>query len=510
MKRLTVLTLICLFSLFCLCAASEGPTAPKLTNNPVMDVVVTTTTPMLTFFNAEGGIGKKTYTVQLDRVPTFDSPSFVEYQAVPEIDRYIAGKRVEPDNALEDNCRYYWRVKSVDSAGNEGPWAWSRFYVNTGSDDAFMNLGRIPVKDVAVSSGRNSKNIIDIDDPGQATFWQAAPPGQPVQWVRFDLGEIRELSRIWILSRPSIPQIVGPKLTEPDISFSSGWLRAFVWQTSADGMTWKDIPGTRVTDNDTYRNIVDFKPVNTRFVRLLIEQWYGYAPQINAVILYAPGKPPIPEPPASDYVLIVGNQQSGATFTELKQFVEQLDLGLAAFVVPHYQVCRSVVDSLKRKPVAIILSGNDTGYAGLPMFEYNGEFELIRDGSLPILGICCGHQLTHMAYGYTNVRAMGWSDFTCVYLKKPTPIRIVQPDPLFKGIQTPFTAPEVHSWAVIPLKDRYKVLAESGYIQSIKSTSKTVYGVQFHPEINVPYNEAKSTVVSFLTMALKGSGAKAK
>lgn len=502
MNRCGILTVICVFSVVCLCGASEGPGAPKLTNNPVMDVVVTTRTPMLTFFNAEGGSGKKTYTVQLDKVPAFDSASLVEYRGVPEIDQYIAGKRVEPGDALDDKSRYYWRVRAVDAKGIEGPWSWSRFLVDTESDDAFMNLVRIPIKAVDVSSGKNAKNIIDIDDPGQVTFWQSAPPGQRVQWVRFDLGGTRTLSRIWMLSHPSIPQIVGPKLTTPDISYSNGWLRSFVWQMSSDGLKWEEIPGTKVTDNDTYRNIIDFKPVNARFVRLLIDQWYGYAPQVNAIILYAPGKPPAPQPPDTDYVLIVGNQQSGATFTELKQFIEQLDLGLTALVVPHFQVSRAMIDALKRKPVAVILSGNNSGYANMPMFEYNGEFELIRDGSIPIMGICCGHQLTHMAYGYTNVRAMGWSDFTCVYLKKPTPIHIAKPDPILDGVQDPFTAPEVHSWAVISLPDHYSVLAESGYIQMIKSTSKTIYGAQFHPEINAPYNKAERTVVNFLRMAL--------
>ena len=58
--------------------------------------------------------------------------------------------------------------------------------------------------------------------------------------------------------------------------------------------------------------------------RLLIREWYGYAPQINALILYSPGKPPVPKAPEKDYVLIIGNQLNGATFTLRKSRTHHL------------------------------------------------------------------------------------------------------------------------------------------------------------------------------------------
>ena len=486
---------IVLFVFFAFCASdgrseeSEPLTAPQLTNNPTLDVIATNKRPLLSFFNSSGGNGKRNYTIQIDKVPSFDSSALIEYKGVPEGDKYVTTKLVDEKDALTDNTRYYWRVRAQDSDGKVGPWAKSRFFLDTKSDDSFMNLTRIAVSGIEVSSGQNPKNIVDLDDPGQATFWQATPPGEQTQWVKFDLGEKRTVSRIWILSNPQ---------------GLDGWLKDFAWQSSDDGNRWENIQGAEIRDNDTYRNIIDFKPVATRYLRLLITDWHGYAPQINVVTIYSPGKPPIPKIPQGDYVLIVGNQQDGFTFTELARFVKEIHLGLETVTVPHYEVSLEMVNSLAKKPVAIILSGNNADYQNLPMFEYNGEFELIRECDIPILGICCGHQMTVMAYGYTYAHSMGWEDITSLEdLKKVRPISIKKDDPIFAGIPNPFVAPEIHGWAVDVLPADYEVLAASTYIQSLKSNKKMLYGEQFHAEIKVPYNQGTPYLVNFLKMAIE-------
>ena len=485
-----LLVLFICISTGCTEPVAQAPlTAPRLTNNPSWDIIATNRQPLLSFFNASGGTGEKTYTIQIDTVPTFDSSSLIEYKNVPEGNQYITSKLVEEKDALGDKTQYYWRVRALDSGGHKGPWAKLRFFLDTESDDSFMNLVRIPIHKVTVSSGQNPKNIVDLDDPGQVTFWQSTPPGDSVQWIKFDLGKRWKVSRIWMLSNPSQP---------------NGWLKDFVWQMSDDGETWNEIQGTKIRNNDTFRNIIGFKPVTARYLKLLITDWHGYSPQINVITLYSPGKPPVPETPENDYVLIVGNQQSGFTFTELAQFIEDLDLGLSTLTVPHYEVSMEMINSLKKEPVAIILSGNNADYPNLPMFEYNGEFEIIRECKIPLLGICCGHQLTVMAYGYTYARSMGWEDVTSLENpKKVTQIKIEKDAPIFEGIPNPFTAPEIHGWSVAHLPHDYEVLAQSTYIQALKSKSKTLYGAQFHAEIKVPDNEGTPYLINFLKMAIE-------
>ena len=490
-----------LLFLFCVINtyAEDGSdlTAPKLTNNPSFDVIVTNVRPLLSFFNAGGGTGKRSYDIQVDKAQSFDSEYLIEYTSIPEENQYITDKRdithklVEEKNALDDKTRYYWRVRAVDGAGKKGPWARSRFYLDTRADDTFMHMVRIPVAEVEVSSGQNPKNIVDLDDPGQVTFWQSTPPGSDVQWIKFDLGKTQKVSRIWMLSNPSSPD---------------GWLKNFVWQMSDNGEIWMDIEGTAVEKNDTFRNIINFDAVEARYLRLFIKEWYGYAVQINVITLYSPGDPPVPMVPDGDYVLLVGNQQNGFTFSELADFVEGLDLGLETLTIPHYEVSLDMLNSLPKQPVAIILSGNNADYPNLPMFEYNGEYEIIRNADIPILGICCGHQQLAMAYGYTYARSMGWDDISAMEKAGTrSEIKKVKTDPLFKGMKDPFTAVEIHGWAVAVIPDGFELLARSTYVQAIRNKSRIVYGEQFHGEIKASYNEGTPYLVNFLKMALAKS-----
>lgn len=496
MKQICIVGLmlsVFLISPIAIADLDESLTAPDLTNNPSLDIIATNTQPLLSIFNTKGGAGKRTYIFQIDKSPTFDSDSLIEYTNIPEINKYITEKRIEEKDRLDDKTTYYWRACAVDAKGKKGPRAQTRFFVDTTSDDSFMNLIRVLVENVTVSSGQNPKNIIDLDDPGQSTFWLSSPPGDPTQWVMFDLGRTQKTSRIWMLS---------------DRSGKDGWLKDFIWQMSNDTKSWTDIPDSAISNNDTFRNITDIKPVSARYLRLLIKSWWGYAPQINAITLYSPGKPPVPEPPEGDYVLIIGNQQDGSTFTELADFIEGLDLSLKTLTIPHYEVSLDMINNLKREPVAIICSGNNADYQDLPMFEYNGEFEIIRESKIPILGICCGHQLLSMAHGFTFARSMGWSDISSLDFeehKKMTTITIKKDLPIFKGIPNPFTSPEVHGWAVsaLSLPEDYEITAESTYIQAIKSKSRFMYGEQFHAEIKVDYNQATPYLVNFLQMAVE-------
>ncbi|MBU1894784.1 MAG: gamma-glutamyl-gamma-aminobutyrate hydrolase family protein, partial [Candidatus Omnitrophica bacterium] len=282
-----------------------------------------------------------------------------------------------------------------------------------------------------------------------------------------------------------------------------GWLKNFVWQMSDNGETWTDIEGTAIAENDTFRNIINFDMVATRYLRLYIKEWYGYAAQINVVTFYSPGDPPVPAVPSGDYVLLVGNQQNGFTFSELASFVESLGLGLSTLTVPHYEVSLDMLNNLEKAPVAIILSGNNADYSNLPMFEYNGEYEIIRESDIPILGICCGHQQLAMAYGYTYAHSMGWEDISAMETAhERSQIKTVKEDPIFNGMKDPFTAVEIHGWAVAVIPDGYEVLAESSYIQAIRSKARMVYGEQFHAEIKASYNEGTPYLVNFLKMAL--------
>lgn len=459
-------------------------TTPQLNTNPNFDVVLTRTTPVLSFKNAAGGQGKRAYEIQAarDKDFTIDLAAF-SLQENPE---GVTALSIPTDKALADKTRWYWRVRAVDETGAQGPWATSRFFVDVASDKAFMGLTRAVPISVKVSSGSDPKNLTDYSDQGLATQWRATPPGSDTAWVELDLGAARTISRIWMLA---------------DSGQKDGWPVAFRWLASPDGVAWKE--AVTVADGDTYRFILDIDGVTARFWRLEISAWTGYAPALNELLLYSPGLPETPSPPSGPYVLIIGNQHNGFTFTQLAERVHEMVPQLATLTVPSYEASMAMYAALPQKPVAILLSGNNADYNDLPMFEYNGEYEIIRAAPVPILGICAGNQMLAFASGYTRVRSMGRSDISAMETPREyAKINLLVDDPLFKDLPRPFTAPEVHGWAVYDPPQGFEVVAESGYIQAIRRQDGRVHGTQFHPEIKVPYNQAESVLRRFLEDAL--------
>lgn len=487
MKQFRILPVLLLALLLATYAWAKCPlTAPQQNTNPCYDVIVTRTQPLLSFKNAAGGEGARSYELELDTAKGFDSGE-LRRLSLPENPEGVSVLEIK--KPLQDKTLWWWRVRAVDETGAKGPWAVSRFHVDTVSDDSFMNLVRVQPASVKVSSGADPKNLVDYSDQGLATAWRATPPGNPAPWVQLDLGEAKRISRIWMLA----------DWHDPD-----GWPTDFVWQVSKDGVSWSDVQGAAVQNADTYRFILDFPAVQGRFWRLKIVHWKGYAPELHEILLYSPGMPAVPAAPEAPYVLVVGNQHNGFTFTELAARIRELVPEMNTLTVAHHEVSLAMLKALEPKPQAIVFSGNNADYNALPMFEYNGEFELIRECRLPTLGICAGIQMHAFAYGYTRARAMGYSDITAMQAPEQyTEINLLLEDPLFAGLPQPFTAPEVHGWAVYSLPENYEVVAESSYIQAIRRKDGKRHGVQFHPEIKASYNQAETVLENFLRQALQ-------
>ena len=220
--------------------------------------------------------------------------------------------------------------------------------------------------------------------------------------------------------------------------------------------------------------------------------------------------------PDGNYVLIVGNQMNGFTYTQLARFVESH--GYATVTVGHQNVSLKMLRSIRNQPIAIILSGNNADFQYLPMFEYYGEFEIIRAvHDIPMMGICAGHEFYAMAHGISFSHWMGWFADTMFRLnrgEKPAPVQILPEyisDPVYRGLPNPFRAVEIHSWAVSPLfledarYEEFHVTATTSYIQALKSSKRPLYSKQFHAEAVNDYNQSSPYLVNFLKFAEKYS-----
>lgn len=99
--------------------------------------------------------------------------------------------------------------------------------------------------------------------------------------------------------------------------------------------------------------------------------------------------------------------------------------------------------------------------------------------TVPVLGVCLGHQSICQAFGGNIIRA------DQVMHGKVSSIHHNQVN-LFKGIENPFTATRYHSLIAekTSLPECLEVVAwtNEGIIMGVKHREYEVYGVQFHPE----------------------------
>lgn len=100
--------------------------------------------------------------------------------------------------------------------------------------------------------------------------------------------------------------------------------------------------------------------------------------------------------------------------------------------------------------------------------------------TIPVLGICLGHQSIAMAYGGKVVRANE------IYHGKSSKIQ-VKGDDIFEGIPRKVEVMRYHSLVAdrATLPKELEIIGETvedHVIMAIKHKTKKVYGLQFHPE----------------------------
>jgi anthranilate synthase component 2 len=99
--------------------------------------------------------------------------------------------------------------------------------------------------------------------------------------------------------------------------------------------------------------------------------------------------------------------------------------------------------------------------------------------SIPVLGVCLGHQCIGAAYGGEIVRAGRPMH------GKTSRIHHRGTD-LFTGLPNPFLASRYHSLVIspasVPLELEVTATSEDGEIMAVKHATHPVFGVQFHPE----------------------------
>ena len=168
-----------------------------------------------------------------------------------------------------------------------------------------------------------------------------------------------------------------------------------------------------------------------------------------------------------------------------------LELGAEVEVIRNDAI--TAADIAKRKPDGIVLSPgpctpNEAGIC-LDVLKLYGA-------TLPILGVCLGHQAIGQVYGGNVVRAPK------VMHGKTSQITHTGKG-LFAGLPSPYTATRYHSLIVdrATLPECLTITAESedGIIMGVQHTTHPVHGVQFHPE-SIASEHGHALLANFLKL----------
>jgi len=168
------------------------------------------------------------------------------------------------------------------------------------------------------------------------------------------------------------------------------------------------------------------------------------------------------------------------------------ELGAEVKVVRNDEI--SAAQALALKPEGIVLSPGPCtpNEAGICL-------EVIKqaNGTMPILGVCLGHQAIGQVYGGKVVRA-------------PEPMhgklsRMHHTGKsVFRGLNNDFLATRYHSLTIdppsMPAVLEVTATSEDGVIQGVMHKNHPVHGVQFHPE-SIASENGHALLANFLQIA---------
>ena len=150
------------------------------------------------------------------------------------------------------------------------------------------------------------------------------------------------------------------------------------------------------------------------------------------------------------------------------------DSGEEVLVVRNDEVTIEQIQDLNPKKIVISPGPCTPNEAGI-------SIDLIKSSTVPLLGVCLGHQAIGAAFGGNIVKAPE------IFHGKLSKVSHNQEN-IFNGIDSPYSVVRYHS--LIIEKDTLPneleitgVLDENPeIIMSIKHKQRPIYGVQFHPE----------------------------
>ena len=148
------------------------------------------------------------------------------------------------------------------------------------------------------------------------------------------------------------------------------------------------------------------------------------------------------------------------------------DCGEEVLVVRNDEITIEQINDLNPEKIVISPGPCTPKEAGI-------SIDLIQSASVPILGVCLGHQAIGAAFGGKIIKAPE------IFHGKLSKVKHNQEN-IFSGIDSPYSVVRYHSLIIDKktLSNQLKITAETndGVIMGIMHKEYNIHGVQFHPE----------------------------
>lgn len=194
----------------------------------------------------------------------------------------------------------------------------------------------------------------------------------------------------------------------------------------------------------------------------------------------------------------------GASPRELRTVLERLQPGAEILSEPFHAASMERLRDLN--PSHIILSGQSNPWDDYRPESLSGVFDLIRNASQPVLGVCGGHQQMALAFG-APVGLMERLEPGDGYegAKRERGYFGVETNGqgIFQGLPDTITVWHSHCDEVKELPEGFHTTAsnETCAIQAMQHDQRPLFGVQFHPELfNEEFPAGRHVIENFLRL----------
>lgn len=129
------------------------------------------------------------------------------------------------------------------------------------------------------------------------------------------------------------------------------------------------------------------------------------------------------------------------------------------------------------KQEKIIFSGSPTFLTEVDHTPYLERFSCIKQGKIPVLGICFGHQVMGILHGAKIFRGKP--------IREEISIHVVKQDKLFEGLYPATRMTEDHTEGIsLPASFIHLAYSSEYAIEAMRHPTLPLWGTQFHPEVS--------------------------